>query len=93
MRGAKRQTVTGLVGWSVVRVSKGRILFWPVVVVVVRLSITDGRCQQQVLELVEEGLPTKVIALANAAWVRFMTGEGPDGDAILGVRTRIPHTY
>jgi len=40
----------------------------------------------QVLELREKGLSTKVIALANAAWIRYMTGKGPIwGDAILGV--------
>lgn len=40
----------------------------------------------QVIELREKGLSTKVIALANAAWIRYMTGKGPIwGDAILGV--------
>lgn len=40
----------------------------------------------QVIELREKGLSTKVIALAIAAWIRYMTGKGPIwGDAILGV--------
>ncbi len=44
----------------------------------------------QVLELREKGLSTKVIALANAAWIRFMTGK-LGGDAILGVSVCICH--
>ena len=44
------------------------------------------RSAVQVIELSEKGLPTKVIALANAAWIRFMMGRMPEtGEAILGV--------
>lgn len=41
-----------------------------------------------VLELHEKGLPTTIISLANAAWIRFMTGESENGEAILGVRQK-----
>lgn len=44
------------------------------------------RAAVQVIELSEKGLSTKVIALANAAWIRYMAGRMPEtGEAILGV--------
>ncbi|CAM9937611.1 unnamed protein product, partial [Hapterophycus canaliculatus] len=43
--------------------------------------------KEAVLELRERGLPTKVVALANAAWIRYMTGKGPIwGDVIQGIK-------
>lgn len=49
-------------------------------------NLRDKSYAYQVLELRERGLSTKIIALANAAWIRYMTGKGPIwGDAILGV--------
>ncbi|CAM9230963.1 unnamed protein product, partial [Laminaria digitata] len=43
--------------------------------------------KEAVLDLSEKGLPTKVIALANAAWIIFMVGRAPDtGEAILGIK-------
>lgn len=43
-------------------------------------------CSIQVLELEEKGMRTTFIALANAAWIRYMTGEDENGDYIVGVR-------
>ncbi|CAM9946560.1 unnamed protein product [Ectocarpus sp. 12 AP-2014] len=43
--------------------------------------------KEAVIELREKGLSTKVIALANAAWIRYMTGKGPIwGDVIQGIK-------
>nr|AGN55416.1 mannitol dehydrogenase [Saccharina japonica] len=43
--------------------------------------------KEAVIELSEKGLSTKVIALANAAWIRYMVGRMPEtGEAILGIK-------
>lgn len=43
--------------------------------------------KEGVIELVEKGMRTKIIALANAAWIRFMLGTGPIwGEVILGIK-------
>lgn len=48
------------------------------------------RSAVQVIELSEKGLSTKVIALANAAWIRYMVGRMPEtGEAILGVSSSV----
>lgn len=42
--------------------------------------------KEGVIELTAKGLPTTVIALSNAAWIRFMTGELETGFPIVGIK-------
>ncbi|CAM9340214.1 unnamed protein product, partial [Discosporangium mesarthrocarpum] len=42
--------------------------------------------REGVIELHERQLPYSVIALANAAWIKFMSGEGCNGEPIVGIK-------